>query len=55
MMTSSGDNETGIGQTLVRTIDNDGTQYYYDINGRRLSDRPQKGIYIYKGKKYSEK
>ena len=39
----------------VKTIDNDGTQHYYDLNGRRLSDRPQKGIYIYKGKKYSEK
>ena len=57
LMMNFGDDDqmTGIGQTLVRTIDNDGTQHYYDLNGRRLSDRPQKGIYIYKGKKYSEK
>jgi hypothetical protein len=57
LMMNFGDDDqmTGISQTVVRTIDNDGTQHYYDLNGRRLSDRPQKGIYIYKGKKYSEK
>jgi hypothetical protein len=29
---------------------------WYDLQGRRLSGKPtRKGIYIYKGKKYSEK
>ena len=54
-MTSFGDNETDIGQTVVRTIDNDGTQHYYDLNGRRLPGRPQQGIYIHNGKKFSAK
>lgn len=56
LMTSFGDdNTTGISKTVVRTIDNDGTQNYYDLNGRRLPGRPQQGIYIYNGKKYSAK
>ena len=56
LMTSFGDdNTTGISQTVVRTIDNDGTRNYYDLNGRRLPGRPQQGIYIYNGKKYSAK
>ena len=49
------DNATGISHTVVRTIDNDGTQHYYDLSGRRLSSRPQQGIYIHHGKKYSSK
>ena len=56
LMTGFGnDDTTGISQTVVRTIDNDGTQYYYDLNGRRLPGRPQHGIYIHNGKKYSAK
>ena len=55
LMTSFGGDETGIGKTVVRTIDNDGTQNYYDLNGRRLPGRPQQGIYIHNGKKFSAK
>ena len=56
LMTSFGnDDTTGISQTVVRTIDNDGTQHYYDLNGRRLSERPQQGVYIKNGKKYCAK
>ena len=40
----------------IRTIDADGTEHYYDINGRLLSGKPsQKGIYIHNGKKYINK
>ena len=39
---------TGIEQ--LRTIDSDGTERIYDLNGRRLSD-PTKGINIINGKK----
>lgn len=55
LMTSFGGDETGISITVVRTIDNDGTQNYYDLNGRRLPGRPQQGIYIHNGKKFSAK
>ena len=56
LYTSFGDGDkTGINQTVVRTIDHDGTEHYYDLNGRRLSDKPQHGLYIYKGKKYNAK
>ena len=37
--------------TIIRTYDNDGSERYYDINGRRLSGKPQKGLYIHNGKK----
>lgn len=40
----------------IRTIDADGTEHYYDINGRLLNGKPsQKGIYIHNGKKYISK
>ena len=56
LYTSFGDGDkTGINQTVVHTIDHDGTEHYYDLNGRRLSDKPQHGLYIYKGKKYNAK
>ena len=56
LYTNFGDGDkTGINQTVVRTIDHDGTEHYYDLNGRRLSDKPQHGLYIYKGKKYNAK
>ena len=35
----------------IRTIDNDGTERYYDLNGRELPGKPSKGIYIHNGKK----
>lgn len=39
----------------IRTIDADGTEHYYDMNGRQLSGKPQKGMYIHNGKKYINK
>ena len=39
----------------IRTIDCDGTERYFDLNGRRLNGKPQNGIYIYNGKKYFNK
>ena len=41
----------GITPTIV-TIDRDGTKNYYDLQGRRLSGKPDKGIYIVNGKKH---
>lgn len=43
------DGQTGIVQ--IRTIDADGTTHFYDLSGRRLHDKPQKGIYIHQGRK----
>jgi hypothetical protein len=37
---------------LIHTIDNDGTHNYFDLQGRRLNGKPDKGIYIENGKKY---
>ena len=39
----------------IRTIDADGTERYFDLNGRLLSGKPQKGVYIHNGKKYIQK
>ena len=36
----------------IETIDNDGTHRYYDLNGRELPGKPEKGIYIHNGKKF---
>lgn len=36
---------------IIRTRDSDGSERYYDINGRRLNGKPQKGLYIHNGKK----
>lgn len=56
LVTSFGDgDETGIHQTVMRTIDHDGTEHYYDLNGHRLSGKPQQGIYIHQGKKHVAK
>ena len=50
--------DTAVGvdnNTIIRTYDNDGSERYYDINGRRLNGKPQKGLYIHNGKKiYAE-
>ena len=40
---------TGI---TFRTDDADGTHRYFDLQGRQLSGRPSKGMYIENGKKY---
>ena len=49
------DQTTGTSHTVIQTIDRDGTQYYYDLNGRLLPGKPQKGIYIHQGKKHVAK
>ena len=49
-----GDNDgeaTGIAP-VIRTIDRDGTERWFDLNGRQLSGKPtKKGVYIHRGKK----
>ena len=49
-----GDNDgeaTGIAP-VIHTIDLDGTERWFDLNGRQLSGKPtQKGVYIHRGKK----
>ena len=40
---------------VVRTIDADGTERYYDMSGRQLNGKPQKGMYIHNGKKHINK
>ncbi|MBO7119364.1 MAG: hypothetical protein J6W03_03485, partial [Bacteroidaceae bacterium] len=44
------DNGTGI-QPTFRAIDTDGTNFYFDIQGRMLNGKPAKGVYIENGKK----
>lgn len=44
------DSPTGV-DTIIRTLDSDGSERYYDINGRRLNGKPQRGLYIHNGKK----
>lgn len=46
-----GGGATGIVPT-IRTIDRDGTQQFFDLQGRKLSEKPNKGIYIENGKKH---
>ena len=46
-----GNGTTGIVPT-IRTIDRDGTQQFFDLQGRKLSEKPNKGIYIENGKKH---
>ena len=37
---------------VIRTIDRDGTERWFDLNGRQLSGKPtKKGVYIHRGKK----
>ena len=43
-------NPTGI-QPTIRTIDADGTNRYFDLQGRCLGGKPVKGLYIEDGKK----
>jgi hypothetical protein len=53
-MTFEDDEATAIAP-VIQTIDTDGTEHYYDMNGRQLNGKPQKGIYIHQGKKYMNK
>ena len=56
LTTHFGDGDaTPINQMVIRTTDDDGTQHYYDLNGRRLSGKPERGLYIYGGKTYISK
>ena len=45
------DGTTAISPT-IHTIDNEGTHRYYDLKGRQLKSKPQKGIYIENGIKH---
>ena len=49
------DSEATAVDAVIRTIDTDGTERYYDMNGRLLNGKPQKGMYIHNGKKYINK
>ena len=40
------------GIDTIRTVDLDGTERYYDLNGRQLPGKPQRGVYIHNGKKH---
>lgn len=51
--TGGTDGATGIVPT-IRTIDRDGTENFFDLQGRRLNSKPNKGIYIENGKKYAK-
>ncbi len=46
------DTRTTAVNAVLRTVDNDGTERYYDLSGRQLNGKPQKGMYIHNGKKY---
>ena len=48
------DTET-MGVDTIRLVDLDGSERYYDLNGRLLPGKPDKGVYIYKGKKHVSK
>lgn len=37
---------------VIKTVDNNGDEHYYDLNGRLLPGKPSSGIYIHQGKKY---
>jgi hypothetical protein len=45
------DGEVTTIDAVIRTIDADGTEHYYDMNGRQLNGKPQKGMYIHSGHK----
>ena len=49
------DDEGTTGLQQIRTIDADGTERYYDLNGRQIANGQKptaKGLYIVNGKKY---
>ena len=52
------DNPTAIEEPeieTIKTVDRDGTEQIFDLNGRRLQRIPDTGIYILNGKKYVRK
>ena len=42
-------------EPVVRTIDREGTARYFDLSGRLLQVKPEKGLYILNGKKHFNK
>jgi uncharacterized protein YegP (UPF0339 family) len=48
----NGSETNGIVAPTIHTIDRNGTHNYYDLQGRRLNGKPNKGIYIENGKKH---
>ena len=42
---------TGI-NPVIQTIEADGTSRYFDLQGRMLNDKPEKGLFIENGKKW---
>jgi len=44
---------TGI-QPTIKTIEADGTSRYFDLQGRMLNGKPDKGLYIHNGKKVTQ-
>ena len=53
LSSSFGGQTTGIDS--IRTKDADGTERWYDLNGRRIDKPLQKGVYIHNGKKVANK
>ena len=47
------DDLTGV-KPIIRIIENDGTSLHFDLQGRPLPGKPEKGVYIYKGKKAAQ-
>lgn len=45
------DVDSTTGATVLKTIDFDGKERYYDLNGRQLNGAPKHGVYIHNGKK----
>ena len=45
------DVDSTTGATVLKTIDFDGKERYYDLNGRKLNAAPKQGVYIHNGKK----
>jgi hypothetical protein len=43
------------GIDTILTVERDGNETYYDLSGRKLNGRPQRGVYIHHGKKYVNK
>ncbi len=52
-MRTAGASTTGV--TVIRTVDNDGDDRYFDLNGRQLPGKPENGIYIHRGVKHIAK
>ena len=44
--------ESVILNPIIQTIDADGTSRYFDLQGRMLNGKPDKGLYIKNGRKF---